>query len=204
MTTLRVVLALGIFAWHGVAAQSTSPDSRWHLTLVGEGLRFSRAAVDTSAPPDLQASLRPTSRVGVQIGLDRAFGRWEAGISAGYAAGQVEIYNESVRVVDRTAPITRYRVAASVGRALTRVGSGRLVARAGPTADLWAVDGDHRLEMGVETSLALRLPVGPLELENRITLGISGSPIDQEDIGEGGATRSLRTLAFGLGLRVPL
>jgi hypothetical protein len=66
------------------------------------------------------------------------------------------------------------------------------------------VDGDHRLEVGVETSLALRLPVGPLELENRITLGISGSPIDQEDIGEGGAMRSLRTLAFGFGLRVPL
>ena len=204
MTTLRVVLALGIFTWHGAAAQSTSPDSRWHLALAGEGLRFSRAAVDTSAPPDLQASLRPTSRVGVQIGLDRAFGRWEAGMSVGYAAGQVEVYNESVRVVDRTAPITRYRVAASVGRALTRIGSGRLVARAGPTADLWGVDGDDRLEVGIETSLALRLPLGPLELENRVTLGISGSPIDQADVGEGGATRSLRTLAFGLGIRVPL
>ena len=203
MTTLRVVLALGIFAGHGAAAQSTSPP-RWHLTLAGEGLRFSRAAVDTSAPPDLQASLRPTSRVGAQIGLDRAFGRWEAGISVGYAAGQVEVYNESVRVVDRTAPITRYRVAAFVGRALTRIGSGRLVARAAPTADLWGVDGDDRLEVGVETSLALRLPLGPLELENRVTLGISGSPIDQADVGEGGATRSLRTLAFGLGIRVPL
>ena len=196
--------ALTIFASRGALAQSTPRDSRWHLSLAAEGLRFSTAAVDTSAPPDLRASLRPTSRAGAQIGLDRAAGPWEAGISAGYAAGQVEIYNRSVKVVDRTAPITRYRLAASVGRALAPVGSGRLVARTGPTADLWAVDGDHRMKIGIETSLALRLPLGPLELENRITLGISGSPIDQADIGGGGATRSLRSLAFGVGLRAPL
>lgn len=197
-------LALSLFVWHSAAAQSASQDSRWHLTLAGEGLRFSRAATDTSVPPEQRASLRPTSRVGGQIGLDRAFGRWEAEISGGYAGGQVEAYNESVRVVDRTAPITRYRIAASVGRTLTRVGGGRLVALAGPTADVWALDGDHRLRVGVEAGLALRVPLGRLELENRIRLGLSGSPIDQEDIGEGGTRRSLRTVAFGAGLRVPL
>jgi hypothetical protein len=198
------VLTLSILAWHGAMAQTTSQDSPWHLSLAGEGLHFSRAAVDTSVPPDLSASLRPTSRVGVQIGLDRAFGRWEAAISAGYAGGQVEIYNQSVRVVDRTAQITRYRLAASAGRALTEVGSGRLVAQAGPTVDLWTVDGDQRVKPGVEVGLALRLPLGRLELENRIRLGISGSPITQADIGHSGKSRSLRTLAFGVGLRVRL
>jgi hypothetical protein len=198
------VLALALFAWQGAQAQSTSQDSGWHFTVAAEGLHFSAAAVDTSAPPDTRASLRPSARVGVQVGLDRDFGWWEVGVSAGYAGGQAEVYNASVKLVDRTAPITRYRLAASAGRALTHVGSGRLVALAAPTADLWAVDGDHRLRLGMEARLALRLPLGRFELENRITLGMSGSPIAQQDIGQGGARRRLRTLAVGVGVRAPL
>ncbi len=202
MWPIRVFI-LCLVTCQASAAQTVTRD-RWHVTVVGESLRFSSAAVDTSATPDTRASLRPSARLGLQAGLARAFGAWEVAVYGGYAGGQIEVYNRAIKVVDETAPVTRYRLAASAGRAVTHVGSGRAVLQVGPTLDLWRVAGESRLRLGAEVRVGLRLPLGPVELENRITAGISGGPIVEQDTGEGTDQRSMKSVAFGVGVRVPL
>jgi hypothetical protein len=168
--------------------QQAAPAPRWHVT-IGEGLRFSRGATDTSEVPDVRASLRPTARLGVHLGLSRSLGAWEADIGAEYAGGQVEAYNAALKIVDRTAPITRYRIGDAVGRRLIGAGAGYFAVLLGPTVDMWAVDGEHRVRVGGEVRVALRLPLGKVELENRITVGLSASPIEADDVGAGGVKR---------------
>ncbi|MDQ3426720.1 MAG: hypothetical protein M3477_02720, partial [Gemmatimonadota bacterium] len=58
--------------------------------------------------------------------------------------------------------------------------------------------------VGAEARVALRVPVGSVELENRITAGLSSSPVIREDLQEGFALSGLRALAFGTGLRIRL
>jgi hypothetical protein len=47
----------------------------------------------------------------------------------------------------------------------------------------------------------LRIPLGAVELENRLGVGLSGNPIEAGDIGEVSDLRGLRTLLVGMGLR---
>jgi hypothetical protein len=47
----------------------------------------------------------------------------------------------------------------------------------------------------------LRVPLGRVELENRIGVGLSGNPIEATDIGEVSDLRGLRAVFVGVGLR---
>jgi hypothetical protein len=47
----------------------------------------------------------------------------------------------------------------------------------------------------------LRVPLGAVELENRVGLGLSGNPIEAADVGETADLRSLRAVVVGVGLR---
>jgi hypothetical protein len=51
---------------------------------------------------------------------------------------------------------------------------------------------------------ALRVPRGAVKLENRVTFGLSSSPVVREDLEAGSALGGLRTLTFGTGLRIRL
>jgi hypothetical protein len=72
------------------------------------------------------------------------------------------------------------------------------------TVDLWSVTGDSRPRAGAEGRLVLRLPMGAVELENRIGVGLSGSPIEASDLGQVAEERGLWTFLVGLGLRTGL
>ena len=71
-----------------------------------------------------------------------------------------------------------------------------------PTLDLWSVQGDGRGRAGAEARLAVRVPLGAVELENRISAGLSGNPIEIEDVGVVSDLRGLRMLAVGIALRI--
>jgi len=51
---------------------------------------------------------------------------------------------------------------------------------------------------------ALRLPLGTWVLENRLGLGVSGSPFVPEDGGETYETRTLVSMTVGVAVRAPL
>jgi hypothetical protein len=109
-----------------------------------------------------------------------------------------------VSVHDLTSDVTRYRLAVAVGRRLVRVGLGAAAVELVPTLDLWSLGGENRSRAGAEGRLVLRVPLGGVELEHRIGLGVSGSPIGIADLEEVGEKRGLRTLSVGLGLRARL
>jgi hypothetical protein len=116
----------------------------------------------------------------------------------------VEASNDAVSIRDRTADLSRYRAALVVGRRLTRVGAGSVSVELEPTLDLWSLDGETRTRAGVQGGLTLRVPFGPLELEQRLVAGLSPSPLVSADVGGEFEVRALRTLGIGLGVRAPL
>jgi hypothetical protein len=73
-----------------------------------------------------------------------------------------------------------------------------------PTLDLWSVDGDGRVRAGAEGQMVLRVPLGAVELVNRLSAGLSGNPIQAEDLGDVSDLRGLRALSVGIGLRFPI
>ena len=184
--------------------QGQSDHPTWSVTLALEGVRFAAAARDTAAPAASAADLRPSGRVGVRLALRRAIGGWGVELAAGWAQGNVEAANEAVAIRDRTADLSRYRLAPGVERVLGRLGGGELALGASPTLDLWSLDGDTRLRVGAECGLALRLPVGRASVENRISVGVSASPLEVSDLGQEFELGRLRAVAFSVGVRVPL
>jgi len=125
-------------------------------------------------------------------------------LEVGWAGGHASAANSVVAIEDKTAELSRLRVATALSRRLTGVGSGQLALALGPTFDIWLVDGAQRSRVGAEARLTLRVPVGSVELENRISAGLSSSPVVREDLEEGFALNGLRALAFGTGLRIRL
>ena len=203
MRTRHALFLVLLAAPGSVAAQA--PGARWIVTLGVEGMRYGAAAQDTvTAPAGAAADLRPSGRLGVRVALQRALGAWRVGAALGWAQGDVEAGNDVIAIRDRTADLSRYRVAGGVERRLTRLGAGELAAEAGPTLDLWMLDGTTRTRVGAECALALRLPMGTVELENRVAFGISASPLEEEDVGGEFELRALRALEIGVGVRVPL
>jgi hypothetical protein len=108
-----------------------------------------------------------------------------------------------VAIRDLTADVTRYRLAIAISRAIAAVGTGELALELAPTLDRWSVDGTHRTRGGAEGRLALRIPLGSWEVEQRLGFGLSGSPIEAADIGAA-EQRGLRTLMIGFGMRTRL
>jgi hypothetical protein len=185
-------------------AQSGGEDRRWLLGIGGDAIRFSSAARATSAEQGVAATLRPTGRLGLHLSLARMLGTWEVALETSWAGGHVEAGNDAITVQDRGSDMSRYRLAPSVGRRVAQVGSGSLGLVVSPTFDLWMVSGENRGRVGVEARLSLRLALGKAELENRVTVGLSGNPVTRADVGDDFELGGLRTLAFGAGLRIGL
>ena len=183
-----------------IAAQMPTEDTGWHLGGGVEVVRFGHVAVSQGAP-GVAAEVRPSGRAAVHLSIGRKHGAWNLDLEAGWAGGHVEAGNDALSIQDRTSDVSRYRLAIGFARRLASAGSGAIAVALAPTLDLWAVDGDNRVRAGAEGRLVLRVPLGAVELENRIGIGLSGNPIEATDIGEVSDRRGLRTVLVGVGLR---
>jgi hypothetical protein len=176
----------------------------WHLGGGVDALRFEHVAV-SDAEPGAAAKVRPSGRAALRLTIGRTAGPWDVSLEAGWAGGNIEIGNDVLSVRDLTSDVTRYRLSAGAGRCLTEVGAARLVFELAPTFDFWSVAGDTRARGGAEGRVLLRVPLGAVDLENRIGVGFSGSPIEAaEDLGEVAEERGLWIFLIGIGLRTGL
>jgi|GEM_PF-5549141 len=180
------------------------PSSGWRLGLGIEDIHFAESLSDTVSAEETAAGLRPDGRLGVRLTLARGFGPWGVEVEAGWAAGRIEAGNDLVSLKDKSSRVTRWRLAAALGRRVGRLGAGVLEFAAGPTLDWWRVSGSDRVRAGASAWMVLRMPVGGLELENRIGGGVSGSPLEPDDAGPEFRDRIQVTVSAGVGLRLPL
>jgi hypothetical protein len=176
----------------------------WELGALLESVRFSRGLVDAAGPPDVAVALRPSPGASIALILARGGPIWRGELVAGWAGMRPQADNESVAVLDRTTRLTRMRLGAGLERRLFGIGSGSVAVGAGPTVDWWRVIGEDRIRVGGAALAALRLPLGTWALENRLGLGISGSPFVPEDVGETYETRTLVSVTLGVAVRAPL
>ena len=201
---LRPALLLALLAASPpAAAQSHAVHNGWHLAGGVDVLRFARVVVST-AEPGAAAELRPTNRAAFHLGLGRSIGPWGVRIEAGLAEGHVEARNDVVAISDLTSAVTRYRLAIALYRPIAAIGTGELGLELAPTLDLWSVDGTGRTRGGAEGRLVLRVPLGSWDVVQRVGFGLSGSPIEAADAGDGAEERGLRTLMLGIGVRTRL
>jgi hypothetical protein len=183
-----------------LAAQMAADDTGWHVGGGVEAVRFGHVAVSEAAP-GLAAEVRPSGRPAVYLSVGRNYRSWGFDLEAGWAGGHVEAGNDALSIEDRTSDVSRYRLAIGINRRVGSAGSGIIAVALAPTLDLWTVDGVSRVRAGAEGRLVLRVPLGAVELENRIGVGFSGSPIEATDIGELASLRGLRAVLVGVGLR---
>lgn len=186
-----------------IAAQMATDYTGWRLGGGVEAVRFGHVAV-TEAAPGVAAEVRPSGRPALYLSGGRNYGSWGVDLEAGWAGGHIEAGNDALSIQDRTSDVSRYRLAIGLARSVASAGGGTIAIVLAPTLDLWDVAGESRVRAGVEGRLALRVPLGAVELENRIGVGLSGSPIQAVDIGEVSNLRGLRTLLVGMGLRFRL
>jgi len=203
---VRLSLALLLLALHPLpgTCQQMSWARRWGLAVGGDGTRFGAIARDATAPAESATDLRPSPRTGLRIGVTRGLGAWRVQLEAGWAQGEAEAGDETLVVRDKTLDLSRYRLAPGVETRVAGIGSGELAVALAPTLDLWRASGSSRLRLGVEGRCTLRVALGEVALENRLTVGLSQSPLDPEDLGDGFDTKRLRWLAFGVGVWLPL
>jgi len=186
------------------AAQTPAVETGWHLGGGVDALRFGHVAVSDAEAGAAAAKVRPSGRAGLRLSVGRTAGPWDVSLEAGWAEGEIEIGNDVLSVRDLTSDVTRYRLTLAVGHRLTTLGTGGLGVELAPTVDVWSVTGSSRPRAGAEGRLVLRLPLGAVELENRIGVGLSGSPIEASDLGQVAEERGLWTFLVGLGLRTSL
>jgi len=201
---VRLCFALLVLLPSHAFAQAPAWDSGWWLSAGADGIRFGSVATSIPAPPESETSLRPNGRTGVHAAVARGFGAWRAQFELGWAVGEAEAGNETVAVRDKTLDLSRYRLAPGVERRVAGIGAGELAIALSPTLDLWRAAGDNHARLGAEARVALRLPLGGLALENRLSAGLSGSPLDAQDLGPGFETSTLEWVAFGVALWLPL
>jgi hypothetical protein len=181
------------------------PSPGWELGVLLESVRFSRGLVDAAAPSeDVAAGLRPASGTSIALTLARGGAAWRGELVAGWAGMRPQADNASVAVLDRTTRLTRWRLGAGVTRRLLGIAAGSLNLGAGPTLDWWRVIGEDRVRFGGAALAALRLPLGTWAMENRLGVGVSGSPFVSEDAGETYETRTLVSVTLGVVIRAPL
>jgi hypothetical protein len=185
------------------AAQTPALHDGWHLGGGVDALRFGHVAVSDAAP-GAAAEVRPSGRAGLRLTLGRTAGPWDVSLEAGWAEGEIEIGNGVLSLRDLTSEVSRYRLSLAVGHTLTALGTSWLGFELAPTVDLWSVTGDTRPRAGAEGRVLLRIPLGVVDLENRIGVGYSGSPLESADLGQVAEERSLWTFLVGLGVRTGL
>ncbi len=194
------LLAFLLVAPPPIAAQIPAGHTGWRLGGGVEAVGFGHVAVSRAAP-GVAAEVRPTARPAVHLSAGRAYGAWDLELEAGWAGGHIEAGNDALSLEDKTADVTRYRLAIGIARRLAGGGSGEVSVALVPTLDLWEMDGASRVRAGAEGRLLLRVPLGSIELENRIGVGWSGNPIEAADIGEVSHLQGLRAVSVGIGLR---
>ena len=183
-----------------ITAQMPADHTGWYLGGGVEAVRFGHVAVGAAAP-GVAAEVRPSGRPSVHLTVGRKYGAWSLDLEAGWAGGHIEAGNDAISIQDRTSDVSRYRLAIGIARRVAAAGSGAIAIALAPALDLWAVDGESRVRAGAEGRLVLRVPLGSVELENRIGVGLSGNPIEGRDLGEVSDLRGLRTVLVGVGLR---
>jgi hypothetical protein len=187
-----------------LAGQGDDQAGQWTVGFGGAALRFSGGVRDSASPSATSATLRPSGRIEIWAALGRDFGSWEVTLGLGWAQGHAAASNSVISVEDRTSDVNLYRIAPWIGARLLRFGSGTIVLAAGPTFDRWTLQGEDRWRTGGEGRILLRVPLGTLEWENRVSFGISASPITRSDAGEDFVSGSVRVLSVGAGLRFGL
>jgi hypothetical protein len=197
-----ILLSL-LMAARPTAAQSPTATFGWHLGGGIEAVRFGHVAV-SQAVPGVPAEVRPTPRPALHLSVGRAVGAWRVDLETGWAGGYLEAGNDVLSVQDKGAQVSRYRLGLGVARRIATTGSGAIELALVPTLDLWSVDGDGRVRAGAEGRMVVRVPLGAVELENRLSAGLSGNPIQAEDLGDVSDLRGLRALSVGIGLRFPI
>jgi hypothetical protein len=185
------------------AAQTPADTIGWHLSGGIEAVRFGHIAV-SQAVPGVPAEVRPTPRPALHLSVGRAAGAWSMDLETGWAGGYLEAGNDVLSVQDKGAQVSRYRLGFGIARRIVASGSGIIALALVPTLDLWSVDGDGRVRAGAEGRMVVRVPLGAVELENRLSAGVSGNPIEAEDLGDVSDLRGLRALSVGIGLRCPI
>ena len=198
-------LIAAILALPATGSAQAVPSPSWELGLLLESVRFNRGLVDAAAPTeDIAAGLRPAPGTGIALTLARGGTAWRGELVAGWAGMRPQADNASVAVLDRTTRLTRWRLGVSVERRLFGIGAGSLNLGAGPTLDWWRVIGEDRVRFGGAALGALRLPLGTWALENRLGVGVSGSPFVPGDAGASYETRTFVSVTLGILVRAPL
>ena len=195
LATVVALLALTLFATR-LAAQE---QSGWALTFGIGRDAFGGGSLDSVTATPTEVEVVPAPRLALEFGARRRFGGWDGGVSVGYAAGHLRAATEDVSVDSRSAGFSRYRLAGTLARRVTRLEGATLLATVGPVMDFWRGEGlGERLSWGGRAGLALRLPLGQVELENVVQFTIGGSPFDRASVPPGVVLRSLRTWSVGV------
>jgi hypothetical protein len=184
-----------------LVAQVPAGGSGWALGVGAETVRFGHVALSQAAP-GAAAEVRPSARPAFHASIGRVIGAWGFKLEVGWAGGHIEAGNDALSIQDRTSVVSRYRLAVGFERRVAAAGPGTLLAALAPTLDLWSVAGDSRVRAGAEGHLMLRIPLGAVELENRLGVGLSGNPVEAGDVGEVSDLRGLRSVLIGMGLRL--
>ncbi len=179
--------------------------THWTLTLSLARESFSGASTDTTTIPGTKVRVFPAPRLATELGLERGLGEWDLWLGAGYAGGDLRASTDLLTLDDRTTSVNRFRASALVGRRIAGFERASLRLVGGPMLDHWRASGiGNRTTLGLRVGLALRLPLGPVEFENRILFGLAPSPFQKADLPPEATVESLRTWSLGVGLRMGL
>ncbi|MEO8138884.1 MAG: hypothetical protein ABI742_04505 [Gemmatimonadota bacterium] len=178
---------------------------RWALVLSFARESFRGASSDTSSIPGTTVEVYPSSRLSTELGLGRRIGTWDVTVSAGYASGDLRAKTDLLVLDDRTTSVKRYRGALLLSRRLAGFRESSLLLVGGPVVDHWTTTGlGDRTTLGGRVGVALRVPLGRLELENRALFGIGASPFNRRDLPPEAKIESLRSWSLGVALRLRL
>lgn len=178
---------------------------RWALVLSFARESFRGASSDTSSIPGTTVEVYPSSRLSTELGLGRRLGAWDLTVSAGYASGDLRATTDLLAVDDRTTSVTRYRGALLLSRRVARFREASLLLLGGPVVDHWTTTGlGDRTTVGGRAGVALRVPLGRVELENRALFGLGSSPFNRRDLPPEAKIESLRSWSLGVALRLRL
>lgn len=203
MRLARSLLLALLAAPPPLAAQMPARRHGWHLGAGVDAVRFGHVAIGEAAP-GVPAEVRPSARPALHLTVARSASPWEVSVEVGWAGGNIEAGNDRIAILDLTAEVSRYRLSLGLTRRLAALGAGGLHVQLAPAIDIWSVTGEARARAGAEARLMLLVPLGSVELEHRAGFGLSGSPIEAEDLGQAVEERGLRALSIGVGLRAPL
>jgi hypothetical protein len=178
---------------------------RWTLVLHVARESFGGASSDTTTVPGTTVAVYPASRLATEVGVSRRLGEWDLALSAGYASGDLRASTDRLTLDDRTTSLKRYRGSLMLGRTLMALREASLRLVLGPVVDHWTASGlGDRTTLGGRVGVALRVPLGPVGLENRVLFGLGPSPFNRRDLPPEARTESLRSGSIGAALRLGL